>query len=119
MEVKYSFIMILSIIFSRLIFATIVPTIILSYCIIFYPNTLFFSNDITDNEKQYIRITTLLLFLPLLFNVTFGIFTIVLEFFIFLKKFIYDDILIHLNQLIIIYFYSIWLLCFVKYLFNI
>jgi hypothetical protein len=85
--------MIFSLIFSRLVFAIIVPTIILSYLIINNPNILFFRNDMTENDKEVIRLTTLLLFLPLLFNITFCIFTVFLEFFIFLKKLVFNDIL--------------------------
>ena len=48
----------------------------------------------TENDKEVIRLTTLLLFLPLLFNFTFCIFIILLEFFIFLRKLIFNDILI-------------------------
>ena len=83
--------MILSNIFSRIIFATLVPTILLSYCIMICPNIIFLKDSYSDNDKLIFSIVSLILFSPIIFNIICCITFISFELSVLIK-----DVLIHI-----------------------
>ena len=102
--------MILSNIFSRIIFGTLVPIILLSYCIILCPNIIFLNDSNDENERFNFRIVSLILFSPMLFNIIFCIIAIIFEIFVVLKDFLLNDVFTFINNNRI-FFYS-WPLTF-------
>lgn len=105
--------MILSNIFSRIIFGTLVPIILLSYCIIVCPNIIFLNDTRTENEIFIFSIVSLILFFPMLFNIIFCICAITFEILTIIKDFILKDVFTFINgNTIILYSWPItfWVL---------